>query len=106
MVTRGEVWLTALDPTIGREIQKTRPAIIVSPPEIHDHLRTVMVAPMTTGSRPASFRVPLHFAGKDGLVVVDQVRTVDKARLVKRLGRVDDAVLDRVLAVLRELFAP
>ena len=102
---RGEVWLTALDPTVGREIQETRPSIVVSPPEIHDHLKVVIVAPMTTGSRPAGFRVPLRFQERDGLVVLDQIRTVDKARLVKRLGRIDEDVLDRVLAVLRDMFS-
>ncbi|MDP3257783.1 MAG: type II toxin-antitoxin system PemK/MazF family toxin [Bosea sp. (in: a-proteobacteria)] len=104
MVKRGEVWLATLDPTIGSEIRKTRPCLIVSPPEIHDHLRTVIVAPMTSASRPAGFRVPISFAGTNGLVLAEQVRALDKRRLVKRVGEVPPAVLSRVLAVLRETF--
>ena len=104
MVNRGEVWLAALDPTQGGEIRKTRPCVVVSPPELHDHLRTVTVAPMTTGSRPAPFRVPVSFAGKTGLILLDQLRTLDKARLLKRLGSVSKPTLSATLAVLRELF--
>jgi len=70
MVKRGEIWLAALDPTIGSEIQKTRPCLIISPAEIHDHLRTVIVAPMTSKSRAAGFRVPISFQGIDGLVLL------------------------------------
>lgn len=104
MVKRGEVWLAALDPTQGSEINKTRPCLIVSPPEIHDHLRTATVAPMTTGSRPAPFRVPVSFQGKEGLILLDQIRTLDKARLVRRLGAIPAPVLSESLSVLRELF--
>ena len=104
MVKRGEVWLAALDPTIGSEIQKTRPCLIISPDEINDHLRTAIVAPMTTGSRPAPFRVNVRFKGKDGLIVLDQIRTLDKVRLVKRMGRVDRGTLSAVLGVLGEMF--
>lgn len=104
-VARGEVWLAALDPTVGHEIQKTRPCVIVSPPELHDHLRTVTAAPMTTGTRPAPFRVPVCFQGKDGLIVLDQLRTLDKQRLARRLGAVDAATLGTVLACLRDMFA-
>ena len=104
-VARGEVWLAVLDPTVGHEIQKTRPCVIVSPPDLHDHLRTVTAAPMTTGSRPAPFRVPVHFQGKDGLIVLDQLRTLDKQRLVRRLGAVDRVTLGAVLACLRNMFA-
>jgi mRNA interferase MazF len=93
-----------LDPTIGSEIQKTRPCVIISPPEMHDHLRTVMAAPMTTGSHPAPFRIPVRFQGKDGLILLDQLRTLDKQRLVRRLGIVGDRVLSQVLAVMREMF--
>ena len=87
MVRRGEVWLASLDPTIGSEIRKTRPCLIVSPPDLHDHLRTVIVAPMTSASKPAGYRVPIRFAGKDGFVLTEQVRALDKRRLLKRLGR-------------------
>jgi mRNA interferase MazF len=105
VVKRGEVWLTALDPTRGSEIRKTRPCLIVSPPEMHDHLRTVLVAPMTTGSRAAGFRVAVRFQGQDGLILLDQMRALDKARLVRRLGDVPAATLNATLAVLREVFA-
>jgi mRNA interferase MazF len=104
VVRRGEVWLVALDPTIGTEIQKTRPCVIVSPAEMHDHLKVVIVVPMTTGSHPAGFRVPVSFQGKEGLVLLDQIRTVDKQRLVKRLGAVADATLATTLDTLREAF--
>lgn len=103
-VKRGEVWLAALDPTVGSEIQKTRPCLIVSPDELNAHLRTVIVAPMTTGSRPAPFRVPVRFKGKAGLVLPDQMRTLDKARLVKRLGKVDAETGAAVQRVLMEMF--
>lgn len=106
MVKRGEVWLVNLDPTIGTDIQKTRPCLIVSPPEMHDHLRSVIAAPMTTGSRPAGFRVALRFQGKQGLVLLDQIRTLDKQRLVKRLGLVSDSVLTATLETLVRVFQP
>jgi mRNA interferase MazF len=104
MVRRGDVWLVNLDPTIGSEIQKTRPCLVISPPEMHDHLRTVIAAPMTTGSRPAGFRVALRFQGKDGLVLLDQVRTIDKQRLVKKVGQVSQTTLKTTLATLRAVF--
>ncbi len=104
MVKRGEVWLVVLDPTLGSEIQKTRPCLIISPPEMHDHLRTVIAAPLTTGSHPAGFRVPLSFKGKDGLILLDQIRTLDKKRLVKRLGAVSDTTLGATLATLCGMF--
>ncbi|HMG51577.1 MAG TPA: type II toxin-antitoxin system PemK/MazF family toxin [Inquilinus sp.] len=104
MVKRGEVWLVALDPTTSSEIQKSRPCLIISPPELHDHLRTVIAAPMTTGSRPAGFRVPVSFQGKTGLVLLDQIRTLDKQRLVKRLGAVSAPTLAMTLTTLRNLF--
>ena len=105
MVKRGEVWLARLDPTEGREIQKTRPCVIVSPPEIHDHLGIVMAAPMTTGSRPAGYRVPVKFGGKEGLILLEQIRVLDKRRLIKRSGAIDREALAALLATLREMFA-
>lgn len=105
MVGRGEVWLTNLDPTLGSEIQKTRPCVIISPPEMHDHLRTVLAAPMTTASRAAGFRVPIRFQGKDGLILLDQIRALDKTRLVRRLGAIAPATLRATLHVLRDVFA-
>ena len=104
MVARGEVWLVALDPTIGSEIQKTRPCVVVSPPELHNHLRTVIVAPMTTSGKPAPFRVPLTFQRKKGLVLLDQIRTVDKTRLAKKAGAVSDLALSNALSTLQEFF--
>jgi len=101
---RGEIWLAALEPTIGSEIQKTRPRVVISPPEMNQFLRTVTVAPMTTGSRPAPYRIPLRFRGKDGLILLDQLRTLDRQRLVRRLGAVSGNTLDLTLAALREMF--
>ena len=105
MVKRGEVWLAVLDPTVGSEIRKSRPCVIISPPEMHDHLRTVIVAPMTTASRPAPFRIALSFRGKQGLILLDQVRTLDKSRLAKRLGTVTPRTLTATLDTLKLLFA-
>jgi mRNA interferase MazF len=102
----GEIWLAQLDPTVGSEIQKTRPCVVVSPVEMNTHLRTVIVAPMTTGSRPAAFRVPLTFQGKSGLVLLDQVRTLDRVRLVKRLGALRPPTLAATLQTLQAMFAP
>ena len=105
MVIRGEIWSVQLDPTIGREIRKVRPCVIASPPEMHDFLRTVIVAPMTTGSRPAPFRIAVTHAGKNGLILLDQLRAVDKARLAKKLGTVSPATLTAMLETLQEVFA-
>ncbi len=102
---RGDIWLVMLDPTVGSEIQKTRPCVVISPPEMHDFLRTVLVAPMTTGSRLAPFRIPVNFAGKSGLIVLDQLRALDKTRLVKRLGEVKRKTLKATLTSLQEMFA-
>ena len=85
-MVRGEVWLAALDPTIGSEIRKTRQCVVVSPPEMHDYLRTVIVAPMTTGSKPELFRIPLKFRGKNGLVLLDQMRTSTKGGWRRKLA--------------------
>jgi mRNA interferase MazF len=104
VVKRGEIWLVNLDPTIGSEIQKTRPCVVISPPEMHDHLRTVMIAPMTTGSHPAPFRIAVRHGGKDGLILLDQIRSIDKARLVKRSGTLTAGTLTTTLATLREVF--
>lgn len=103
-VTRGDVWLAALDPTLGSEIQKTRPCVLISPAEMHDYLRTVIAAPMTTGSRPAPYRIAVTFQGKQGLILLDQIRALDKQRLVRRLGQVGSQTLNATLATLREMF--
>jgi mRNA interferase MazF len=102
----GEIWLVQLDPTVGNEIQKTRPCVVISPDDMNAHLRRVIVAPMTTGSRPAHFRIALTFRGKQGLIVLDQVRTLDRARLVKRLGALRPATLGATLRTLQAMFAP
>jgi mRNA interferase MazF len=104
-ISRGEIYLVDLDPTRGAEIRKRRPCVIVSPDELNAHLRTFIVAPLTTGSHPYPFRIPCRFAGRAGHVVLDQVRTVDRERLVKRLGRLGDHSLDQVLVTLQEMFA-
>jgi mRNA interferase MazF len=103
-VIRCEVWLVNLDPTVGSEIRKTSPCVVVSPAEMHDHLRTVIVAPMTTKGHPAPFRIAVTHAGKKGLILLDQMRTVDKTRLVKKLGAVSPKTLTTVLNTLQEIF--
>jgi mRNA interferase MazF len=102
----GEIWLAQLDPTVGSEIQKTRPCVVISPDDMNAHLRTVIVAPMTTGSRPARFRISLTFQGKQGLILLDQVRTLDRARLVQRLGALRPVTLTATLQTLQAMFAP
>jgi len=106
VVRRFEVYLVRLDPTEGREIRKTRPCLVISPDEMNRHIDTVIVAPMTTKGRPYPTRVPVRFRRKTGQIVLDQLRTVDKTRLVKRLGAVDLNTSNQVLALLAELFAP
>jgi mRNA interferase MazF len=103
-VVRGEIWLARLDPTVGSEIQKTRPCLILSPPEM-GYLRTVIVAPMRTAGKAAPFRVPVAFGGKRGLILLDQTRTLDKIRLVKRLGKVSRPIVTSTLQVLRDIFS-
>jgi mRNA interferase MazF len=105
VVKRGEIWVVALDPTVGSEITKSRPCVIVSPPELNQHLRTVIVAPMTSKGFAAPFRVPVTHARTKGLIVLEQIRTVDKIRLVKRLGAVNAKTLSTVLITLQEVFA-
>ena len=103
---RFDVFLVSLDPTVGREIQKTRPCAVVSPDEMNRHIRTVIVAPMTTQGRPYPTRVPCRFKRKAGQIVLDQQRTVDTQRLVKKVGTLDPGVQSDVLRVLGEMFAP
>ena len=106
VVSRFEVYLVNLDPTVGSEIRKTRPCVIISPDEMNRYIRTVIVAPMTTKGRPYPTRVECRFGGKDGQVVLDQIRTVDKVRLVKKLGKLSGAAQDKILSSLAEMFAP
>ena len=105
MVKRGDIWLVKLDPNIGSEIKKSRPCVVISPPELNSQLRTVMVAPMTTKGFAAPFRVPITHAGTKGLIVLDQLRTVDKSRLAKRLGSTSTKTMALVMSTLQEFFA-
>ena len=104
-VTRGQVYLVRLDPTLGGEIKKTRPCAVVSPDELNEHLRTVIVAPMTTGGRAYPWRPRCRVQGRAGYVALDQLRTVDVERLVKALGRLEDATVVSVLERLQDMFA-
>jgi mRNA interferase MazF len=104
-IRRGDVFLVQIEPAKGREIRKTRPCLVVSPDELNQYLRTVIVAPMTTGGHPYPFRVSCRFQKRAGFVVVDQIRTVDSKRLVRKLGRVSPSALSAALAILREMFA-
>ena len=106
VVKRFEVFLVSLDPTIGSEIQKSRPCLIISPDEMNRHIKTVIIAPMTTQGRRYPTRVVCEFQGKQGQIVLDQIRTVAKARLLRRLGRIDSETQMKVLAVLQEMFSP
>jgi mRNA interferase MazF len=101
----GDIWLAQLDPTVGSEIQKTRPCVVISPDDMNAHLRTVIVAPMTTGSRPARFRIEVTVKGKQGLILLDQIRTLDSARLLKRLGALRPATLAATLQILQAMFS-
>lgn len=105
-VDRFDVYLVVLDPTGGSEIQKTRPCLVVSPDEMNHHIATVILAPMTTKGRPYPTRVPCRFEGLEGHIVLDQMRTVDKTRLVRRVGRIADDTQEAVLTTLGEMFAP
>lgn len=103
MVKRFDVYLVSLDPTSGSEIQKTRPCVVISPDEMH-HLNTVIVAPMTTKSKPYPTRIPVRFQKKDGYIVLDQIRTIDRIRFIRHLGVIDPKIGSQVLAVLHEMF--
>lgn len=102
---RGDVFLVSLDPTLRHEIQKTRPCLIVSPDEMNHHLGTALVAPMIAGGRAYPFRIPCRFKGRRGYIVLNQMKTVDRARLVSRLGMISGPTLEKALSVLREMFA-
>lgn len=105
MVRRFEVYLINLDPTHGSEIKKTRPCLVISPDEMNRFIATVIVAPMTTKGRDYPTRVSCEFQGKQGQVVLDQIRTIDKSRLIEKLGEVDNRTKTKVLATLAEMFA-
>src|SRR3954452_23610563 len=106
VINRFEVYVVNPDPTVGSEIKKARPCLVVSPDDMNHAIRTVIVAPMTTKGRPYPSRVPCRFRGKAGQVVLDQIRTVDRAGVVKSLGRIDAGTAASVLGVLREMFEP
>lgn len=106
VVTRFEVDLVRLDPTEGHEIQKTRPCVVMSPDEMNRHIGTVSVAPLTTKGRPYHTRIAVRFQRKSGQIVLDQVRTVDKTRLLRRLGKISAKAARELLAVVAEMFAP
>jgi len=105
VVKRFEVYLVNLDPTLGREIQKTRPCLIISPDEMNDHISTVIIAPMTTKGKDYPTRVKCQFEGKKGQIVLDQIRSVDKIRLVKKLGKISVSTRKEVLVILLDMFA-
>ena len=102
---RDEVWLVRLGPTQGVEIQKTRPCLVISPDEMNHHLQTVIVAPMTTVTRPYPTRVPVRFQGKRGQVALDQLRAIDRQRLVRKLGMVSASTAEAASTTLREIFS-
>ena len=106
VIKRFDVYLINLDPTIGSEIQKTRPCLIISPDEMNRFIKTVIVAPMTSKGATYPTRVACRFQGKHGQVVLDQIRTVDKTRLIKKLGKIDKQTQTEVLSILGEMFAP
>ena len=103
-ISRFQVWLVALNPTKGREINKTRPCLIISPDEMQA-LSTVLVAPMTTKGFDFPCRVACHFKDKSGLILLDQIRAVDKSRLIKKLGTIDKNIQPHICETLQELFA-
>jgi mRNA interferase MazF len=103
---RGDVILVNLDPTRGSEIRKTRPCLVVSPDELNDNLATCIIAPMTTGGHAYPFRVGCRFKGKAGHIALDQMRTIDRGRVVRLIGRLSEPVLGQALSVLQEMFSP
>jgi len=105
-ISRFEVYLVRLDPTIGSEMRKTRPCLVVSPDEMNHNIRTAIVAPMTTKGRAYPTRVTCRFKGKHGQIVLDQIRTVDQSRLTRKLGRLDAKTAATVLRLLQEMFQP
>jgi len=105
VVNRFDVYLINLDPTVGSEIQKTRPCLIISPDEINRHIRTVIVAPMTTAGKDYPTRIPCKFKRKKGQIVLDQIRTIDKTRLIKKFGSINPETQLEVISVLQRLFA-
>ena len=106
VIDRFDVYLVNLDPTIGSEIKKTRPSVVISPNEMNHHINTVIIAPMTTKGKSYPTRIDCKFQGKQGQVVLDQIRTVDKRRLIKKIGRLDSKAQVKMMATLIEMFSP
>lgn len=106
VIDRFDVYLVNLDPTIGSEIKKTRPSVVISPNEMNHHINTIILAPMTTKSRRYPTRIDFKFQGRQGQIVLDQIRTVDKRRMIKKIGRLDSKTQIKMLATLIEMFSP
>jgi len=106
VIDRFDVYLVNLDPTIGSEIKKTRPSVVISPNEMNHHINTVIIAPMTTKGKSYPTRIDCKFQGKQGQVVLDQIRTVDKRRLIKKIGRLDSKTQGKMMTTLIEMFSP
>lgn len=106
VIDRFDVYLVNLDPTIGSEIKKTRPSVVISPNEMNHHINTVIIAPMTTKGKSYPTRIDCKFQGKQGQVVLDQIRTVDKRRLIKKIGRLDSKTQVKLMTTLIEMFSP
>ncbi|MEN8262653.1 MAG: type II toxin-antitoxin system PemK/MazF family toxin [Nitrospirota bacterium] len=104
VVNRFDIYVVSLDPTRGSEIKKTRPCIVISPDEINHNINTVIIAPMTSATKKYPTRVPIEFQGKKGQIVLDQIRTVDKKRLIKKIGRLKKNTYEKVLSILQEMF--
>jgi len=104
MVTRGEIYLVNLDPTVGSEVKKTRPCVVVSPNEMNQYIRTIVIAPMTTKCRNYKSRISITFQDKEGEIMLDQIRTIDKKRLILKLGQLSIKDLRVTLSVLAEMF--
>lgn len=105
MVMRAEIWLIDFDRPIGSVTQRRWPCVVVSPEEMDEHLNTLIVAPMSTQELPAPFRIPVSFMGKDGLILLDQISSMEKTRLIRRLGAVSDETMTKALEALQEVFA-
>ena len=106
VIDRFDVYLVNLDPTIGSEIKKTRPSVVISPNEMNHHINTVIIAPMTTKGKSYPTRIDCKFQGKQGQIVLDQIRTVDKRRLIKKIGRLDSKTQEKMMTTLIEMFSP
>ena len=103
VIKQYDVVLINLDPTIGHEIKKMRPCVIISPDEMNKYISTIIIAPMTTKSHPYPTRIPIKFGGKSGWIVLDQIRTVDKQRLIKKLGKLDSPTIKKIKAIIKEM---